>query len=94
MAKPLILLGDFNGRSQFWGDCIQTYKGSIPTNYIIDMGLISFVPKSGFIFVKSNKRSKVDIINCDRSLGGFVRGKVPDALSASDHRYTTRCEIH
>ncbi|XP_076299619.1 uncharacterized protein LOC143218370 [Lasioglossum baleicum] len=84
--SPIILLGDPNARSVIFGDTQTNKRGTIFERYIQDIDLIPIIIGGGYTFVRSNRKSKVDIICASQNLCHRINSRVDRSFNGSDHR--------
>ncbi|XP_076239709.1 uncharacterized protein LOC143182548 [Calliopsis andreniformis] len=84
----MILAGDFNAKSSAWGSKQNDERGNLLYEAINNINLVPIVAAGGRTFEKNNRKSKIDILSCDRrTYERSIENRVLDTYTASDHRY-------
>lgn len=86
LPRPLILLGDFNSNSPWWGSSSKDTRGQIVTSFVAECDLILIHTREPTYFsVASGTFSSIDLTLASSSLATRLYWKQMDDLHFSDH---------
>lgn len=81
----IILLGNPNARSPFFGDRKENARGRAFMQLVNDLRLEPIITEGGDTFIKGTRRSKIDIICASRDIYKRINSKINNNFNASDH---------
>lgn len=88
---PIILCGDFNAHSKYWGSVSDNRRGTLVLDYMAEFGLRLVNEGNAFTCTRAQGNSIIDLTWASPSLIPLIQNwKVDDSIaSLSDHLYIT-----
>ena len=83
--KPIIIVGDFNGWSPYWGSSSYNKRGKLITEFILNNNYVVLNKNSPTHFSTHKTFTNIDIAFCSPDLVTFSSWDILDCLHGSDH---------